>query len=126
MLNGWLLISLQLSIANVIKGRVLDVIGDVKVTTPNGGPNKPTRLRRVYLLKNGVMKRSIAQLAVCGGAPAFKEPLHVGRPNVGNAQRFLERAQGILERRWFSNSGPCEQELERELCRFLGVKHCIP
>ena len=31
------------------------------------------------------------KLAVLGGTPRFLESLHVGRPNIGNSDRFLER-----------------------------------
>jgi len=71
------------------------------------------------------MKRTIDNLAIFSGQPSFKEKLHVGRPNLGNTQRFLERTQDILERRWFSNNGHYVQEFEKELAKLLGVKHCI-
>ena len=32
-------------------------------------------------------KSQLSELAVFGGVPAFAEPLHVGRPNIGNRQR---------------------------------------
>ena len=35
-------------------------------------------------------------LAVLGGRPAFAEPLHVGRPNLGDRATFLERVEGIF------------------------------
>jgi dTDP-4-amino-4,6-dideoxygalactose transaminase len=57
--------------------------------------------------------------------PAFAEPLHVGRPNIGNTETFLRLAGAMLERRWLTNNGPLLQELERRLAAFLGVKHCI-
>jgi dTDP-4-amino-4,6-dideoxygalactose transaminase len=31
----------------------------------------------------------------------------------------------MLDRRWFSNSGPFVQELEQRIADRLGVKHCI-
>ncbi|HEY3824908.1 MAG TPA: DegT/DnrJ/EryC1/StrS family aminotransferase [Bryobacteraceae bacterium] len=67
----------------------------------------------------------LIDLAVCGAAPAFDEPLHVGRPNVGNQERLMRRIQDVIESRWFSNNGPRVQEFEREAERFLGVKHFI-
>jgi dTDP-4-amino-4,6-dideoxygalactose transaminase len=57
--------------------------------------------------------------------PAFNQPLHVGRPNVGNRERFFERMNDIFERRWFTNNGPCVQEFEKQLREFLDVGHCI-
>jgi dTDP-4-amino-4,6-dideoxygalactose transaminase len=70
-------------------------------------------------------KTNIDDLAIWGGAPAFDETLHVGRPNIGNRQRLMERFNNMLDRRWLSNNGVFVQELERKLAAFLGVKHCI-
>lgn len=65
------------------------------------------------------------QLAILGGVPRFVEPLHVGRPNVGDIDRLRERIDGILDRRWFTNNGPVVQEFERALQDRLGVDHVI-
>ena len=70
-------------------------------------------------------KKSIDDLALFGGAPAFAENLYVGRPNVGDRTRLMQRIEGILDRRWVTNNGPLVQELERRLTSYLGVKHCI-
>jgi dTDP-4-amino-4,6-dideoxygalactose transaminase len=51
--------------------------------------------------------------------------LHVGRPNLGNRERFLERVNEILDRRWLTNHGPVVQEFETKVADFLGVKHAI-
>ena len=64
-------------------------------------------------------------LAVLGGAPAFAEPLHVGRPNVPDRAKLLQRIEGALDRRWFTNDGPLVQELEAALVRQLQVKHVV-
>jgi dTDP-4-amino-4,6-dideoxygalactose transaminase len=64
-------------------------------------------------------------LAIFGGAPAFADKLHVGRPNIGDRERLLARFDEILDSRWLSNSGPFEQELERRIAGMCGVKHCI-
>ena len=71
------------------------------------------------------MKQSVGELAMFGGRPAFAEPLHVGRPTLGNRARLLERINEILDRRWFTNNGPCVNELERRIEQLLGVTHCI-
>jgi dTDP-4-amino-4,6-dideoxygalactose transaminase len=71
------------------------------------------------------MKHKLTDLAILGGTPAFKEKLHVGRPNVGNRQRLLERINDILDRRWLTNDGPCVQEFEQKIADLVGVKHCI-
>jgi dTDP-4-amino-4,6-dideoxygalactose transaminase len=70
-------------------------------------------------------KASLVDLALFGGQPSFAEPLHVGRPNLGNRARLLERINGVLDRRWLSNNGPCVQELESNIARMLGVRHSI-
>jgi len=64
-------------------------------------------------------------LAIWGGEPAFKRKLHVGRPNIGNRQHLLELINGILDRDWLTNNGPCVQEFEQKLAAMIGVKHCI-
>jgi dTDP-4-amino-4,6-dideoxygalactose transaminase len=71
------------------------------------------------------MKQKIEQLALFGGEPAFAEKLHVGKPNIGDRTKLLERFNDILDRRWFSNNGPNVREFEKKLAEFAGVKHCI-
>lgn len=70
-------------------------------------------------------KSRSAELAVLGGAPAFAEPLHVGRPNLGDAEAFLARVRDAFDRCWLTNNGPYVQELEARLASLLGVRHCI-
>lgn len=69
--------------------------------------------------------RQVQDLAIFGGAPAFAQPLHVGRPNIGNRAALLARIEDMLDRRWFTNDGPLVQEFERRLADLLGVKHCV-
>jgi len=64
-------------------------------------------------------------LAINGAPPAFAEPLHVGRPNIGDKQKFLEQVGGMLDRGWLTNNGPLVQELERRIAEYLGVRHCV-
>ncbi len=68
---------------------------------------------------------SINDLAINQAAPAFGEPLHVGRPNIGEREQFIARMNDIFDRRWFSNYGPMVQDFESALAKHLGVKHCI-
>lgn len=70
-------------------------------------------------------KRSIDELAIFGGQPLFAEVLHVGRPNIGDRQRFAARVDDIFDRRWLTNNGHYEQELEQRIAELTGVKHCI-
>jgi dTDP-4-amino-4,6-dideoxygalactose transaminase len=68
---------------------------------------------------------TVQDLGVFSGRPAFREPLHVGRPNIGRRERLLQLVNEVLDRRWLTNNGPLVQEFERRLADFLGVKHCI-
>ena len=70
-------------------------------------------------------KNKINDLAFFGGTPCFTEPLHVGRPNIGDRKRLFERINNLLDRRWLTNGGPYLQEFERNIEKLLGVKHCI-
>ena len=70
-------------------------------------------------------KSRIKDLALFEGEPAFDVMLHVGRPNIGNRDRLLERISDILDRRWLTNNGLCVQEFEQRVAEFVGVKHCI-
>lgn len=58
-------------------------------------------------------------------APAFSTPLLVGRPNLGNRDRLMDRIAAMLDRRWFSNNGPLVAEFEDALAAYVGVKHCV-
>lgn len=71
------------------------------------------------------MKRRLEDLALFGGMPAFEEKLFVGRPNIGNRQRLMERFNDVLDRRWLTNNGPYVQEFEQRIAAMVGVKHCI-
>lgn len=70
-------------------------------------------------------KPDISELAIFGASPTFQEKLHVGRPNIGDRQRLLERINEVLDRQWLTNEGPFAQEFEERLANLLGVKHCI-
>ncbi|NLC72075.1 MAG: dTDP-4-dehydro-6-deoxyglucose aminotransferase [Desulfuromonadaceae bacterium] len=71
------------------------------------------------------MKTRLDDLAVFGGLPEFQEKLHVGRPNIGNRERLLDRVNLMLDRKWLTNNGPFVQEFERRVADLVGVKHCI-
>ena len=68
---------------------------------------------------------AVDELAVFTGRPAFPELLHVGTPNVGDQEAFLERARDILQRRRFTNDGSYVREFERRVAEFTDVAHCI-
>jgi dTDP-4-amino-4,6-dideoxygalactose transaminase len=71
------------------------------------------------------MKASVDDLAIFGGPPAFSEVLHVGRPNIGDRGRLLERINDLLDRRWLTNNGPYLEEFEERLVELTGVSHCV-
>jgi len=70
-------------------------------------------------------KRSVRDLALLGGSPAFNRPLHVGLPNTGDRKTFLGYVNDILDRRWLTNNGRYVQDLEERLADYLGVRHCV-
>src|SRR5215471_18831264 len=72
-----------------------------------------------------MISTDLSSLAVISDQPAFKEPLHVGRPNIGNRARLFERISDLLDRRWLSNNGPFVQEFEQRIASYLGVRNCI-
>jgi len=67
----------------------------------------------------------VSSLAIFGGKPAFVEPLHVGRPNVGNRNMFDARVKDILDRRWLTNAGVYVNDFELRVAQFVGVEHCV-
>ncbi len=77
-------------------------------------PSEPTQRQ-----KNG------PRLALFGGTPAFAEAMHVGRPNIGNRERFLARLNDILDRRWLTNRGEYVIELEKRIAALVGVRNCV-
>jgi len=70
-------------------------------------------------------KTVVDQLAILGATPAFAQQLHVGRPNVGDRSRLMDRIEDLLNRRWLTNNGPFVQEFEQQIAEFLGVRHCV-
>lgn len=66
-----------------------------------------------------------ARLALLGGTPAFQEPLHVGRPDLGDRRRFLARVEDLLDRRWLTNDGPYVRAFERRVAERAGVRECV-
>jgi dTDP-4-amino-4,6-dideoxygalactose transaminase len=70
-------------------------------------------------------KLKMTDLAIYGGSPAFKEKLHVGRPNIGDRKKLMTRINDLLDRRWLTNNGPFVSELENKISQMTKVKHCI-
>jgi dTDP-4-amino-4,6-dideoxygalactose transaminase len=72
---------------------------------------------------DGLKNRDLALLS--GGGPTFDEMLIVGRPNIGERDRFLRRIEDCLDRGGLTNNGPYLQEFEQKVAELLGVKHCV-
>ncbi|MCU7942943.1 MAG: aminotransferase class I/II-fold pyridoxal phosphate-dependent enzyme [Candidatus Thiodiazotropha sp. (ex Cardiolucina cf. quadrata)] len=64
-------------------------------------------------------------LAINGAEPAFAEPLHVGRPSIGDRELFLRFTNEILDRQWLTNNGPVVRELEGRIADYHDVSHCV-
>ncbi|HEX5314673.1 MAG TPA: DegT/DnrJ/EryC1/StrS family aminotransferase [Gammaproteobacteria bacterium] len=73
----------------------------------------------------GKSVRRKTDLAICGAAPAFTEPLHVGRPNIGDRESFLRRVSEIFDDRWLTNNGAMVRQFERRLSEQLNVRNCV-
>ncbi len=71
------------------------------------------------------MKTAVAELAALGGEPAFAQPLHVGRPNVGDREAILAGIGEALDERWLSNNGRKLEAFERRLSERLGGLHVV-
>ncbi len=56
--------------------------------------------------------------------PEFTEPLHVGRPNLGDRDRFRQRIEGALDRQWLTD-GPLVAEFEAALAEVTGTGYCV-
>jgi dTDP-4-amino-4,6-dideoxygalactose transaminase len=70
-------------------------------------------------------KTSVSELAIFGSKPAFDDLVYVGQPTIPNRKELMRRIEGILDRKWLSNAGPCVNELQSRLAEILGVKHCV-
>lgn len=69
--------------------------------------------------------REPKNLALNGAPPAFEQPLHVGRPNLGDREAFLQLAEEIFDRLWLTNNGPLVRELEQRIAEHHGVRNCV-
>jgi dTDP-4-amino-4,6-dideoxygalactose transaminase len=54
-----------------------------------------------------------------------KRAFHVGRPNMPDKAKVLEKISQVLDNQWLTNMGPLSLELEERIAEMLGVKHCI-
>jgi dTDP-4-amino-4,6-dideoxygalactose transaminase len=69
--------------------------------------------------------RSSSDLAINGAPPAIAEPVHVGRPNLGEKGQLIRYVHAIYDNSWLTNNGPLVRELESKISSLLGVAHCV-
>ncbi|WP_433335401.1 DegT/DnrJ/EryC1/StrS family aminotransferase [Spirillospora sp. CA-294931] len=56
--------------------------------------------------------------------PMFDEPLHVGRPNIGDPGELRKRIDDALTSRWLT-AGPMVKEFEERIAELAGTAHCV-
>lgn len=69
--------------------------------------------------------QQIDELGIFSGVPRFEQPLHVGRPNIGDRNMLMRRIDQVLDSRWLTNHGPMVGEFESRVAEFLGVEHVV-
>jgi dTDP-4-amino-4,6-dideoxygalactose transaminase len=52
-----------------------------------------------------------------------EKPIYVTQPYLPPLEEFIPYLQQIWDKKILSNGGPFHQQLEKELCEYLGVKH---
>jgi len=52
-------------------------------------------------------------------------PLHVGRPNIGDRDRFYRRLDQIFSSGWLSNDGPMVREFEEAIASISRARNCV-
>jgi dTDP-4-amino-4,6-dideoxygalactose transaminase len=70
-------------------------------------------------------KGGAEELAILGGRPAFAEPLHVGRPNIGDRNSLLRRLDEMLDLKWLTNDGKFVRELESRVAELVQAPHAV-
>src|SRR5438045_3336291 len=72
------------------------------------------------MIESRARDASFHELAILGGPPAFREALHVRRPNIGDRERLLERTTGIVGVHLWGQA--CEIEALEEIARRRRLK----
>jgi dTDP-4-amino-4,6-dideoxygalactose transaminase len=70
-------------------------------------------------------KASVADFALLGGERSFAADLPVGQLYFPSWKRYETAMRSIFERQYYTNHGPCVQELEERLEAFLGTRHAL-
>ena len=52
-----------------------------------------------------------------------KKTIHVTQPFLPPLEEFIPYLEKIWESKWLTNAGPFHEQLEQELCEYLGVEH---
>ncbi len=90
------------------------------------GPIRTERaVVRVEVAVGMTQDRALRPLAVLGSQPAFADPLHVGRPNMGDRDLMLERIGDVIDTRRLTNGGPYIEAFEHRIAELAGVEHCV-
>jgi len=53
----------------------------------------------------------------------MNKPIYVTQPYLPPLEEFIPYLEEIWENKWLTNNGPFHQQLENELCSYLGVDH---
>jgi len=96
--------------------------GSFKRTGIRAGEGASMKLVKDVEVSSYKVVRSGADLAINGAPPMFAQPIHVGRPNIGNHKRFLQRASDILDSGWLSNNGRLRRSSSSESRPFSGCQ----
>jgi dTDP-4-amino-4,6-dideoxygalactose transaminase len=68
---------------------------------------------------------SAPEFALLGATPTFPQFVPLGQRYFPSWERYQEAFRGIFDRQYYTEYGPLNQQLERKLEEFLGVKHAI-
>lgn len=58
-----------------------------------------------------------------GGLVVSKKQIPVTQPFLPDLQNFIPYLEQIWDNKWLTNNGPFHQQLESELCKYLGVEY---
>ena len=53
----------------------------------------------------------------------YSRPIYVTEPHLPPLEEFIPYLEQIWESKWLTNNGPFHQQLEKELCVYLGVEY---
>ncbi len=56
---------------------------------------------------------------------SFSQPVHVGRPNIGDREMLHRHLDEILDRRWLTNFGPESDAFEKAVAKLAGTDFAV-